>query len=174
MYTIIAATNRPGSETIKVAKAYQKLMSAQGINAQLLDMKEVTGALIHDDMYEDSVGHMKDLQEKYLIPTEKFVFIVPEYNGSMSGILKLLIDASDVKKCWYYKKACLVGVADGRAGNLRGLDHLTNILHHIKMNVLPNKIPISKIGEEIDDTGDLLKPATIGVLSKQITELINF
>ncbi len=174
MYTIIAATNRPGSQTLHVAKAYFNLMKAEGLNVKLLDLQEMTGAILHDDMYESSVGLMKQLQDEYLVPAEKFVVVSPEYNGSVPGIFKLLIDASDVKACWYDKKACLVGVAAGRAGNLRGLDHLTNIFSHIHVNVLWNKIPISKIDEMLTSDGEFVHEGTVNLLRKQIYQLIEF
>jgi chromate reductase, NAD(P)H dehydrogenase (quinone) len=84
------------------------------------------------------------------------------------------MDNSDIKKCWYYKKAMLVGVADGRAGNLRGLDHMTNILNYMKMNVLYNKLPLSRINEEISPDGEILKPATAMAIEQQVTEFLDF
>jgi len=39
-----------------------------------------------------------ELEETVLIPTEKFIFISPEYNGSIPGVLKSLIDVSDIVK----------------------------------------------------------------------------
>ena len=77
-------------------------------------------------------------------------FVIPEYNGSFPGIFKAFIDASDIRSSFHGKKVCLIGVSDGRAGNLRGMDHLTNICGHMKMNVLNLKIPISSVGSLID------------------------
>jgi NAD(P)H-dependent FMN reductase len=47
------------------------------------------------------------------------------------GSLKLFIDACSVreyKQNFKGKKAALVGIASGRAGNLRGMDHLTGVM----------------------------------------------
>lgn len=174
MYTVIAATNRPESQTLKVAERYVELIEAEGLNVKLLDLQHLLGTIIHAGMYEKSQGQMKQLQDKYLIPAEKFVIISPEYNGSIPGILKLFIDSSDIPECWYGKKACLVGVASGRAGNLRGLDHLTNIMAHIHVNVLWNKIPISKIDNELTEKGDFTNKVTVDVLRKQLKMFIEF
>ena len=84
-----------------------------------------------------------ELEKKWLLPAEKYIFISPEYNGSIPGVLKCLIDVSDVKKVWKGKKALLTGVSTGRAGNLRGMDHLTGIMHYVGTVVHPNKLPIS-------------------------------
>ena len=132
-------------------------------------LNQVKEPNIQETALKDQFDLMKELQEKYMVGAEKFIFICPEYNGSFPGILKLLIDASDVSQCWYHKKACIVGVAAGRAGNLRGLDHLSNILHHIKITILPNLIPISMIEDELDETGNLINPRTIKLLKEQPT-----
>ena len=109
-----------------------------------------------------------EIQNKFLIPTQKFVFIIPEYNGSYPGILKAFIDSSDIRNCWHNKKATLVGVADGRAGNLRGMDDFTNVLNHMKVNVLHMKIPISSVSQHVDANHKIITSETIKMIDTQI------
>lgn len=167
MITIISGTNRKGSMTMKVAAFYKKIMSERSSEpVSLLSLEEL-------NCWERSPELLKSEQE-LLIPSEKFVFVMPEYNGSFPGILKLLIDNTDIRKCWWYKKAAIVGLADGRGGNLRGIDHLTGILHYLKMNVLYNKLPLSRINEEIDGEGQWLKSATENAIMHQIEEFLKY
>ena len=166
MITIISGTNRKDSMTLKVAQVYQNLIAAQYDNVQLISLEG-------KNVWERSED-MKEMEQNYLIPSEKFVFIMPEYNGSFPGILKTMLDNSDIKKCWWYKKAMMVGVADGRAGNLRGMEHMTNILHYLKMHVFYDKIPLSRINEEVNDKGEMLKPATAQVIQQQIEAFLKF
>lgn len=151
---------------MKVALVYLKLFQQKTDNVHLLSLEG-------KNILERGAD-MEQMEQELLIPTEKFVFVMPEYNGSIPGILKLMIDNSNIRKCWWYKKAMLVGVADGRAGNLRGIDHMTNILHYMRMHILYNKIPISRINEEIDEQGNVLKPATARVIEQQIDEFLKF
>src|ERR1700722_10552368 len=111
MYTIISGTNRPGSNTIKVAEQYRQLMQQKGIEACFL-------SLVGLNVLERNPVFEKIEQEK-LIPAQKFIFVSPEYNGSIPGVLKAMFDISDIRKCWWGKKALLTGVSTGRAGNLR-------------------------------------------------------
>ena len=83
---------------------------------------------------------------KYLSNIEKFIFICPEYNGSIPGVLKSFIDCTNYK-LYKSKKISLVGLSSGRAGNLRGLDHLTSILHHLGSEVFSLKPIFSNIHE---------------------------
>lgn len=166
MITIISGTNRKDSMTLRVAKVYEELLSQKAEDVKLLSLENKSVWERNKDMQE--------IEQEYLIPSKKFVFVMPEYNGSFPGILKTMIDNSDIKKCWWHKKAMMVGVADGRAGNLRGMEHMTNILHYVKVNVLYNKVPISRINEEVDKMGNLLKPSTGEVIQQQIDEFLIF
>lgn len=165
MYTIISGTNRIDSHTERVAKAYQALLKNKDIDAPVFTLRDI-------DLINNKEAFLKKELE-ILIPTTKFLFIIPEYNGSYPGILKMMIDYSDIRKTWHYKKALLTGVASGRAGNLRGMDHLSDTLHYLKMNVYYNKLPISSINQVMDVHGNL-NAETTRVINAQLDEFITY
>ena len=166
MITIISGTNRNDSMTLRVAQIYYNLLKEKNVEVRLLSLKNL-------NVWEENED-LNDVVKNILIPSEKFFFIMPEYNGSFPGILKLLIDNTDIKTCWWHKKAALVGLATGRGGNLRGLEHMTNILHYLKMNVLYNKLPISRIEEEIAQDGSIKNHLTHNSIQQQIDEFLNY
>ncbi|MEJ7676030.1 MAG: NAD(P)H-dependent oxidoreductase [Chitinophagaceae bacterium] len=92
----------------------------------------------------------------------------------MSRVLKAMIDISDIKKSWWYKKALLVGVSTGRAGNLRGMDQITSVLNYMKMIVHHDKLPISVIDKVMDDDGTITNKNTLQAINQQLNEFINF
>ncbi len=165
MYTIIAATNRKGSNTLKVAKEYQRFFKNLGVETSLLSLESMT-SLQRDEAFSS-------LEEQFLIPTQKFVFIMPEYNGSFPGIFKLMMDISDITKCFYHKQVCLVGVANGRAGNLRGIDNMTNMCHYMKMNVFPIKLPLSSISNELKED-QFYNEVTISAITAQVEGFVKY
>lgn len=167
MTTIIAGTDRKDSKTLRVAQYYRALLLQKGVDPVELLSLEGIGV-------ETRSQHFLDIEERILVPTERFVLVMPEYNGSFPGILKLLIDHSDIKRVWWHKKAMLVGLADGRAGNLRGLDHMTNILNYLKMQVFWNKVPISRVGDEVDEAGYLVNEATRKAVEEQVMGFLSF
>ena len=109
-----------------------------------------------------------------MIPSGKFIFISPEYNGSIPGVLKSFIDNTDIKKVWPGKKALLTGISTGRAGNLRGMEHLTGILHYLKVNVHHNKLPISVVHNLLNEAGEITDPATLAAIGEQLEEFLAF
>lgn len=165
MYTIISGTNRTGSHTEKVAAEYYSLLKEKNIDAIVFSLKDF-------DVLRKTKEFLK-VENEILFPTRKFIFIIPEYNGSFPGVLKAMIDTSDITNAWFHKKALLTGVSTGRAGNLRGMDHLSDCLHYLKMNVHYNKLPISVIDKVMDKNGRL-NEATLKAVNDQLIEFINF
>ena len=166
MITIISGTNRKDSRTLKVSNVYFQLLREHTSAVELVSLEKL-------NVWERST-ELLNLEKNLLIPSEKFIFIMPEYNGSFPGILKLLLDNTDIRKCWWHKKAALVGVADGRGGNLRGIEHMTNILHYLKMNVFYNKLPLSRINEELSDEGAFLHQNTILAIKEQLEDFLKY
>ena len=166
MYTIISGTNRVGSNTIKVAEQYQRLIRQKGIDAAFLSL-EGLNVLERNPLFEK-------IEREILIPTQKFIFVSPEYNGSIPGVLKAMFDISDIKKCWWRKKALLTGVSTGRAGNLRGMEHLTGILHFMKVVVHPDKLPISVVDFLLAETGEISDKGLLAAINAQLDEFIDF
>lgn len=165
MYTIISGTNRVGSHTEKVAKEYQRILKEKGVPANLFTLKNFNPLSRNDKFLK--------AESQFLIPAKKFIFIIPEYNGSYPGVLKTMIDNSDIRKAWFFKKALLAGVATGRAGNLRGMDHLADTLNYLKMTVHYNKLPISRIDKVLDENGKL-NEETVKAVNNQLDEFLKF
>ncbi len=165
MYLIISGTNRKDSFTLRIAKLYQSILKKKNIEAHVL-------SLVGLDLMDRNPAVI-ELEKKWLLPAEKYIFISPEYNGSIPGVLKCLIDVSDVKKVWKGKKALLTGVSKGRAGNLRGMDHLTGIMHYVGTVVHPNKLPISVV-DTLFKEDEMSHQETIREINRQLDEFIHF
>ncbi len=174
MLTIFHGTARTDSKSRKIADFYDELLGKKNIPHQFFTLEGVDETIFNKTFHNPKHPQLASIEEHILGPTDKYIFIVPEYNGSFPGMLKGFIDASDVKKCFHNTKACLTGVADGRAGNLRGMEHLTNIFNHMKMNVLHFKIPISQVNLMLDENGKLQNPEMRSLIETQIDLFMDF
>lgn len=149
---VVSCTNRPNSNTLKVSKIYENILKDKQVDVRILDFCSLPENIAFSETFgKRSPGYAR-LIEEYVTSYQKFIFVVPEYNGSFPGILKTFLDSMHPRE-WSNKDVCLVGVADGRAGNLRGMEHLTGILNYLKMHVYHDKLPISIINKVIDAEG---------------------
>lgn len=168
MITIVSATNRLGSNTDIVAQEVFNLIGQfTDEEVNLVKMSEFSSDFIHPKMYDAEFQdpELSKLQDEQFVKADKWIMLSPEYNGSYSGYGKLFVDAMSIREkeaTFRGKKLALIGVAAGRAGNLRGLDHLTTSLNYMGMIVYPNRLPLSLIhtlikdGELTEDIKNLL------------------
>ncbi|MFC4211334.1 NADPH-dependent FMN reductase [Pedobacter lithocola] len=173
MITIIAGTNRPNSNTLKVAKYYQQQLKLKGEESNLLNLEHLPIDVLNSDMFGKRTEAFQKIQD-LISATDKFIFIMPEYNGSFPGVLKVLIDACNFPESFYDKKAALIGISSGKYGNIRGVDHFTGVCHYIHLNVLPLRLHIPNIKTELDAEGNLIQEDTIKFTNEQIDKFIKF
>jgi chromate reductase, NAD(P)H dehydrogenase (quinone) len=166
MITIVSGTNRLGSNTLKVANEYKRLLEERGKEAVVFSLEAV-------DVMRRNAGFAQ-IEDEIIIPATSFIFIVPEYNGSFPGVLKLLFDNSRSHEIWFNKEALITGNATGRAGNLRGMDHLADILNYLKITVHPNKLPLSTVNKLMDSEGRFTDAGTVAAINKQLDEFLNW
>ncbi len=173
MVTIISSTNRPGSSTLKLAQYYQNKFREKGIEAGLLSLSQLPPNLIDTDLYGQRSAAFEPIQA-IVTQTQKFLFVIPEYNGSFPGVLKVFMDACSFPESFYEKKAALVGISSGKYGNIRGVDHFTGICNYMHLHVMPLKIHIPSIHKELDADGNLFNADTLKYTNEQIDKFIKF
>jgi chromate reductase len=173
MVTIISGTNRPNSSTFKLAKYYQKRLLEKGLEAGLLSLTQLPANLIESDLYGKRSVEFEKIQD-IVTQTQKFLFIIPEYNGSFPGVLKTFIDACSYPESFYEKKAALTGLSAGKYGNIRGIDHFTGICHYLHLNIMPLKIHIGSAKSEFDENNNLFKQDTLQFTDEQMDKFILF
>ncbi len=174
MITIISGTNRQPSLTSKFTGLYLERLKRHETAFKVLNLQDIPADFLFHNVYDQ---HLKPpavelYQAEYFIPAKKFIFIFPEYNGSIPGVLKLMIDGLDPALAFKGKKASMIGIATGRAGNLRGMDHLTSILMHMQVQVLPYLLPVSRVQAEFED--DHLKESTLKLVDNHILRTLEF
>lgn len=173
MITIICATNRPKNQTLKVVSTYERLLKEAGEEPVIFRMDELPNDFIVSDLFGERSTAVDALLKGKIEPAQRLIIIAPEYNGSYPGIFKTFLDGVD-PAVWVGKKAALVGVATGRAGNLRGMDHLTGVLHYLKLEVFSNKVPISRLHALLDEDDNIVDDETLKVLKTQLDGFLKF
>ncbi len=177
--TVISGTNRQQSNAAVFAGVAVKFLEAAGQRVNFLDLYHLNPAVCHPLMFEDEMVHpqIAEYTQKFILPAEKFYFVIPEYNGSFPGLLKVFIDACSVLDQYggfSNKKSALLGIASGRAGNLRGMDHFAAILNYMNVHVMPNKQPVSRVQTLVDAQQRVIHQPTLNVIEQHLHEFIQF
>ena len=173
MITIVSATNREGSITCKVAMLYSDLLNKMGVKHQIFDLSYLPNDFIFSNFNDTSTDDFVNQVDQYIIKADRFIVISPEYHGSYPGIFKTFIDCignEGIKE----KKVALVGVSTGRAGNLRGLDHLSALFHHLRAEVYSYKPKLSVVHKLFNEQDVLDDSETLKLIQNQINGFLTF
>lgn len=151
MITILVGTDRKQSESRKIANFLQLVYNQLNQPSQILDLSEIEASWLNNTQYnhQNLPDELTQLYQRYFIEASHLHIVIPEYNGSYPGIIKYLIDVlscyPNYKTTFASLKATITGVASGRAGNLRGIDHLLAVLMYLQVQVSTYNVPISSI-----------------------------
>jgi chromate reductase len=173
-YLIISGTNRDEAISPTVAKTYQELLGNAGITTEIIDLRQLPADYISSALYANAGSNQEfnPIRDK-MKQAHKYVFVIPEYNGSFPGVLKAFVDGLEFPLTFTGKKAALVGVSSGLLGSTHAMSHFTDILNYCGTHVLARKPRLTKISQFLQ--GDkLINEQYIAQLEKQIKEFITF
>lgn len=152
MKYIISGTDRPGSNTLKVAQYIQTVYKQLGEEVEILDLRLVKEHLHHMDLlYGSPTAGLKPYVEKVL-SSEGLIVVVPEYNGSMPGILKHFIDHLKFPDSFEYRPVCFVGLG-GMFGALRPVEHLQGVFGYRNAFIFPERVFIMNVHKVLGADG---------------------
>lgn len=149
---ILAFAGSTRKESVNKRLAKIALHAAEKADAEttFIDLSDYDMPLYSDDLLSehgmpDSVIAFKDMLKSH----NGFLITSPEYNGSLTGVLKNAIDWATVKAdaeermaCWNGKIVGILAASPGGLGGIRGLHHLRTILAGIGAFVLPNHLAV--------------------------------
>jgi NAD(P)H-dependent FMN reductase len=120
---------------------------------------------------------IKDL----MLSHQGFLISSPEYNSSISPLLKNTIDWASRPAsgeaplaCFSGKVAIVLSASPGALGGMRGLVHLRAILGNIGTLVLPPTISIPKANDAFAEDGSLRDPGKQAAVAQLGRELVSF
>ncbi|MCX2742644.1 NAD(P)H-dependent oxidoreductase [Mangrovivirga sp. M17] len=174
IYTIISGTNRKDAVSPKLAAYYQTCLSEKGIEAPVISLDDLPDDFVFSALYENAGKHevFNKFRER-MLNTTKFIFIVPEYNGSFPGVLKAFIDGMQYPDTFSNKKCALVGLSSGVQGAGLALSHLTDIFNYCGTHVLAHKPKLSFIHKHFDGE-EVLNDLYKQLIDEQVEAFLKF
>jgi NAD(P)H-dependent FMN reductase len=180
---VLPGSTRTESFNKKLSRLAAAAVTAAGGEVTLVDLRELPMPLYDGDL-EASSGlpeNAKKLKQLF-VSHAGLLFAAPEYNSSITGVLKNAIDwvsRPEPKEpplvAFTGKVAALVSASPGALGGLRGLVHLRSILGNIGALVLPEQLSIPKANEAFDAGGALVDAkhkATLERICKQLVATV--
>ncbi|MBX3022300.1 MAG: NAD(P)H-dependent oxidoreductase [Bdellovibrionales bacterium] len=165
MIEIISGTDRPNSRTLTVAKHLLDLYRGLKADVNLIDLNQLNLADLASGEYYKGPGESYKNAVARVTEAQGIVLVVPEYNGSYPGILKLFIDYWRYPETFEHRPIAMVGLGT-RWGGLRPVEHLQQALGYRNAYVYPNRVFLSHIKELLKD-GSLKDQSLLDLLDVQ-------
>src|SRR3989338_4001383 len=84
------------------------------------------------------------------------ILATPEYHGSYSSVMKLVIENLGYPSVIAGKPVGLLGVADGQIGAIKAIEHLSSVCAHIGAIVLPGPVSVANVHKLLGPNGECL------------------
>ena len=177
-----AGSTRTGSFNKQLLAIAAAAAREAGAEVTVVDLRDLALPLFDQDLEAASGLPAAAKEFKALLrASDGFLIASPEYNSSVTGVLKNAIDwASRTEDddelpltAYRGKAAALLAASPGALGGLRGLVHLRSILGNIGVHVLPDQVCIPTAREAFADDGSLKderKVRQVAALAKALVE----
>ena len=153
MILIVAGTNRLGSLSSRTSHSIAEIYRTLGQDCEVLELSELPPETFSPTAYVQKPSKVLEFTDKVL-QSSGLVVVSPEYNGSMSGALKLFIDLLPYPESFENRPICYVGIASGQFGALRPVEHLQQVFGYRNAHNFPKRVFVSAVHEVVDkDTG---------------------
>lgn len=178
-----AGSTRKESFNKKLVKIAADAARAAGAKVTYLDLRDIPMPLYDGDLEtEQGIPENAKKFKAMLLAHDGVLISAPEYNSSISGVLKNAIDWASRPVpgeapliCFAGKVVSLMSASPGALGGLRGLVTVRSLLSNIRVIVLPDQVAIPKAHEAFDPEGKLKDPklqASVEALGRDLSGVL--
>lgn len=154
---VILGSTRPGRVSERMAKwVVAEAKTQEGTEVELVDLKDYPLDFFNEpkspryNPNREVTPAMKKWLDK-IAEADAYVFVTPEYNHSIPGVLK---NAVDYLTAELTKKPATV-VSHGTVGGARATMHLKDILSESGAAIIPKQIALAGVSEKLNEQGEL-------------------
>jgi chromate reductase len=171
---VLVGSLRKESFTLKIANALAKL-APDALKLNVVTLHDVS--FFNQDLEAAPPADWVAFREK-IQKSSGVVFITPEYNRSIPGVLKNAIDVASRpygKSSFLGRPVGLISSSPGPLGGVSAAKHLQNILPGISGPIMQQpETYLNGVGDAFDDTGELIKESLQTVLKQYIDAFAAF
>lgn len=140
---VVTGSTRPGRNNIAVANwVVEQASKRSDASFELVDIADFNLPLLDEAMPAAYAQYSQEHTKKWSEAVKQYdgyIFVVAEYNHSISGALKNAMDYLNVE--WNNKAAGFVGY--GSAGAVRAVEHMRNIASELQIAHVRNQVQLS-------------------------------
>ncbi len=174
MIEIIAGTNRPESNSLRLSRVIEGLYRDLGAPVRILSLEGLPSEIFNPGSYATKPISFQPFCER-ILNAEGLHFVVPEYNGSFPGVLKYFIDMLKFPESFEHRPMAFTGLSAGVWGALRAVEQLQMICGYRNAYIFPERVWIPGINSCWKEKGEgLLDEGLVERLKTQASLFLEF
>ena len=175
----LAGSLRSQSYNQQLAINAAEIAKDLGAEVQVLNLADFNIPFFSEDLEaEGTPAEVNDLKALFA-DSDAVLLASPEYNGSISGVLKNALDwisrpskGAEIGSAFAGKTFGLMAASPGGLGGIRGLSHTREILFNLGAIVSPGQVALGTAFQAFDDNGKLKDEANLQRLTQLVENVI--
>ncbi len=173
MIALLVATNRPESNTGKVAAQVAEIYAAKGAPLHVIDLHQLPPEIFSPGSYAEKPASFAPFQEA-ISKASGILVVTPEYNGGFPGVFKYFIDMLKFPESFNGQPFAFVGLSAGAGGALRPIEQFATLVTYLRWIIYPERVTIPGINDHLDEKGRLKSKELVERLEKQAEGFLKF
>lgn len=177
---VFSGSTREDSFNRKLAKEAAAIAKQAGATITIVDLREYPMPFYDGDIeaqkgMPESAKHLRNLMKE----SNAMIIATPEYNGSISAVLKNAIDwasrneqGQPSRDAFKGKHFAIMSASPGRGGGTRALNHLRVIIQNVGGEVVDSQVSVPDAYNAFTADGNLKNPQTREQLKREIQQLL--
>lgn len=179
----LSGSLRSASFNTRLLHVAHEVIDTRGAHGAPVAADTLRALPLMDQDLESSDGLPTAAQElkKAFAGADGILLACPEYNGSITPLLKNVIDwvsrpdeALPAARCFGGKPVALISASPGGLGGLRGLRHVREIIGNLGALMVPKQFALGSAGDAFDEAGALHDARKQQALDAVIDDLLHW
>ena len=150
---VVCGSVRPGNYTRMAVEVVAASLSARpDVRVDIVDPSELDLPLPGLGATSNSVSELQEV----IGGATAVVLATPEYHGSFSSVMKLVIENLGFPSVLSGKPVALLGVAGGSIGAVKSLEQLRGVCSHVGAIVLPGPVSVAHVRSAFNEEGECI------------------
>ncbi len=168
---MLCGSVRPGNYTRMAVDVVVTSLSAHlDVSVEVVDPSELDLPPPGLEATSASVGELQEVVRG----ATAVILATPEYHGSFSSVMKLMIENLGFPSVLAGKPVALLGVAGGSIGAVKSLEQLRGVCSHVGAIVLPGPVSVSHVRSAFNEDGECIDSGVEGRLQGLAENLLGY
>ena len=148
---VLCGSVRPRNYTrMAVDVVVASLSDHPDVSVDVVDPSELDLPLPGLEATSDSAAELREV----IGGATAVILATPEYHGSFSSVMKLMIENLGFPSALAGKSVALLGVAAGSIGAIKSLEQLLSVSSHVGAIVLPGPVSVAHVRTAFNEDGE--------------------